>query len=267
MEPDKTAPFELGRGDETCLILHGFTGSPWDVRPLGEALAARGMHVVAPRLPGHGTTPQALLRVTWRDWRDEAVAALRALGGGHRRVAVAGLSMGALLALGLAAEHPDLVRALVLVAPALRFQGARMRLVRQLARTPVLEWARPWVRKTGTDISDPEALAQAPVLPAFPVARLRDLCALQDQATRQVSRVQCPTLVAVAEQDHVVDPEGGHWLARHLTASPSVRCVSLRRGFHVIPRDVDGPLLASEVGDFLARWRHFGEWEPQPAHT
>lgn len=264
MDPRKTAPFDLGRGEDVCLLLHGFTGSPWDVRPLGEALAARGMRVVAPRLPGHGTTPQALLHVNWRDWQAAADSALLALHG-HRNVFVGGLSMGALLALGLAARHPETVKALALVAPAVRFRGPRMFLIRQLARTPVLEWARPWVEKTGTDLSDPEALAEAPVLPAFPVARLRDLCTLQNLAVRDVAHVRCPTLVAVAEQDHVVDPEGGRWLARRLTASPSVRLLSLREGFHIIPRDTAGPRLASEVGDFLEPLRQEEPWEARPA--
>ncbi|WP_164017699.1 alpha/beta hydrolase [Pyxidicoccus trucidator] len=265
MDPRKTAPFDLGQGEDACLLLHGFTGSPWDVRPLGEALAARGMRVVAPRLPGHGTTPQALLHVTWRDWQAAADSALAGLHG-HRSIFVAGLSMGALLALGLAARHPETVRALALVAPAVRFRGPRMFLIRQLARTPVLEWARPWAEKTGTDISDPEALAEAPILPAFPVARLRDLCTLQNLAVRDVAQVRCPTLVAVAEQDHVVDPEGGRWLARRLTAAPSVRFLSLRDGFHVIPRDTAGPLLAAEVGSFLEQWRGAGTtWDARHA--
>ncbi|MBZ4421670.1 carboxylesterase [Myxococcus sp. RHSTA-1-4] len=257
MDPRKTAPFDLGTGEDACLLLHGFTGSPWDVRPLGEALAARGMRAVAPRLPGHGTTPQALLHVNWRDWQAAAEHALHSLRG-HRSIFVAGLSMGSLLALRLAAHHAGVVRALALVAPAVRFRGPRMFLIRQLARTPLLEWARPWAEKTGTDISDPEALAEAPVLPAFPVARLRDLCTLQDRAARDAAHVRCPTLVAVAEQDHVVDPEGGRWLARRLAAAPSVRFLSLRHGFHIIPRDTAGPLLAAEVGSFLEQWRDGG---------
>lgn len=103
-----------------------------------------------------------------------------------------------------------------------------MFLVRQLARTPVLEWTRPWVEKTGTDISDPEALAEAPVLPAFPVARLRDLCTLQTLAIRDAARVRCPTLVAVAEQDHVVDPEEGG--GSHGASPRRRRCASCRCG-------------------------------------
>jgi carboxylesterase len=264
MDPEKTAPFELGRGEDACLLLHGFTGSPWDVRPLGEALAARGLYVRAIQLPGHGTTPEALLRVSHRDWLRAVAQALFSLRD-HRRTFVAGLSMGALLALRLAADYPERVHGLALVAPALRFKGPKMWLLKRLRHAGLLERVKPWVQKTGTDVSDPAVLAEAPILPAFPSARLQDLWTLQDAALEALPRVRCPALVAVAEQDHVVDPEGGRLLARGLTASPQVRFISLKDGFHIIPRDKGGPLLASEVGSFFERLREKAS-SPDGAH-
>lgn len=258
MDPWKTAPFELGHGDEACLLLHGFTGSPWDVRPLGEALAARGLYVKAPRLPGHGTTPEAMLEVDHRQWQQAALEALHSLQG-FRSVFVAGLSMGALLGLHLAARQPERVRGLVLIAPAARFKGPTMALLKSLRHTGLLERVKPWVHKSGTDLSDPAALAEAPILAAFPSARLNDLWTLQEQAVEDAPRVRCPTLVVVAEQDHVVDPEGGRWLASQLTQAPSVRVLSLQEGYHIIPRDKGGPRLAAEVGAFLEPLRGWDE--------
>jgi carboxylesterase len=252
MDPWKTAPFELGRGDDACLLLHGFTGSPWDMLPLGEALAARGFHVKAPRLPGHGTTPEAMLEVGHHQWEEAAQEALHSLRG-FRRVFVAGLSMGALLGLRLAAHNADLVQGLVLIAPAARFKGPKMALLKSLRNTGLLERVKPWVYKSGTDLSDPVALAEAPILAAFPSARLNDLWTMQDAAVADAPRVRCSTLVVVAEQDHVVDPEGGRWLAQQLTSAAGVRFLSLQEGYHIIPRDKGGPRLAMEVGDFLAR--------------
>ncbi len=257
MDPWKTAPFELGRGEDACLLLHGFTGSPWDMRPLGEALAARGFYVKAPRLPGHGTTPQAMVEVNWCHWEDAAREALWSLRG-RRQVFVAGLSMGALLSLRLAAQAPEQVHGLALIAPAISFTGLTMRLLERWRRHPLLGRLKPWVTKDSTDICDDVARAQAPVLPAFPIARLDCLFNLQAAARADVPRVRTPTLVAVAEQDHVVDPDGGRWLARHLVAAPQVRLVTLREGYHIIPRDTGGPRLASEVGTFfdtLRAWR------------
>ncbi len=257
MDLEKTAPFELGRGEDACLLLHGFTGSPWDMRPLGEALAARGMYVRAIQLPGHGSTPEALLSVGHQDWVRAATQALLSLRG-YRRTFVAGLSMGALLSLLLAAGHPERVHGLALVAPAVRFKGPFMWLLKRLRRCGLLERVKPWVQKTGTDLSDPAMLAEAPILPAFPSARLQDMWTLQDAVMESLPRVRSPALVAVAEQDHVVDPEGGQVLARGLTASSLVRFLSLKDGFHIIPRDKGGPLLASEVGSFFDRLREPG---------
>jgi alpha-beta hydrolase superfamily lysophospholipase len=49
------------------LLLHGLTDSPYSMRALAELFAARGWYVVGLRLPGHGTAPAALTRVTWQD--------------------------------------------------------------------------------------------------------------------------------------------------------------------------------------------------------
>ena len=61
------APFNLGDGADACLLLHGLTGAPSEVRPVGEALARAGFRAVGPLLPGHGTTPQDLEVVTRAD--------------------------------------------------------------------------------------------------------------------------------------------------------------------------------------------------------
>src|SRR5256885_14246546 len=51
-----------------CLLIHGFTATPDEMRPLGEALAARGFPVRAVRLAGHGTEVADLAGTRWTDW-------------------------------------------------------------------------------------------------------------------------------------------------------------------------------------------------------
>src|SRR5215831_6705959 len=97
------APFNLGDGPDACLLLHGLTGSPAEVRPVGEALAKAGFRAVAPLLPGHGTSPEDLYVVTRADLLAAARAALLGLSGA-RRLYLCGLSAGALLAIHLAAR-------------------------------------------------------------------------------------------------------------------------------------------------------------------
>lgn len=253
MDVQKTAPFELGRGQDAVLVVHGFTGSPWDIRPLGEALAERGYFVKGIRLPGHGLSPEAMLGVTWRDWERAVFSALDDLSG-HRHVFVAGLSMGALLSVILAAEEPRRVRALALLAPAVRFRGRTNELLRAFQKMPVLHLLRPWVEKDATDLADPVALGQAPILRRWPTERLYDLWTVQDRARAAMAKVKAPALVAISDNDHVVSSEGALELARGLTGSRAVRLLQLDQGFHILPRDFGHERLSREVGDFFDRF-------------
>ena len=90
------------------LLIHGYTGSPTEMRWIGDYLHARGLTVSGPLLPGHGTTPEAMNRCRWTDWTGHVEAALADLRTRCARVFVGGLSMGSLLTLYLAAHHPDL---------------------------------------------------------------------------------------------------------------------------------------------------------------
>jgi len=64
-EPAELQPFRLRGGNRGCLLLHGFAGTPPEVRGLGEHLAANGFDVLAPLLAGHGLTPEAMAQTRW----------------------------------------------------------------------------------------------------------------------------------------------------------------------------------------------------------
>jgi carboxylesterase len=248
----KTGSFTLPpageAGARAVLLLHGFSGSPWEVRPLGEALAARGFHVEAPRLPGHGTTPEALESVTGEDWLAAAQQALLSLSTRFAEVSIAGLSMGGLLALVLAAREPALVRGLVLMAPVMRLRASNARALHRVRNTALVRLLPRWVKKGPTDIELEEVRAQSPQLSRYPLARVLDLFTLQALAQRSVPAVRCPSLVLVALNDRVVDPAGVLALQASL---PRSRLVRLHRGGHIIPRDADRATALSEISEFL----------------
>ena len=94
--------FEAG-SDAAVLLIHGFTGTPYEVRGLGLALAEAGITARGIRLPGHESS-EALNCATRDDWRRAVRAAFLDLKDRYRHVGVAGLSMGGLLSLDLAAD-------------------------------------------------------------------------------------------------------------------------------------------------------------------
>ncbi len=119
---------EEARG--AVLLLHGLTDAPYSLQAVGRALRERGFHVVALRLPGHGTAPGALTRVSWRDWDAAVTLAARhaaSLAGG-KPFYIAGYSTGAPLALLHALRAIDdptvpMPKRLLLFSPAIGVSG------------------------------------------------------------------------------------------------------------------------------------------------
>ena len=76
-------PYELeGHGDKAAhgvLVIHGFTGSPAQLRPMAESINARGYTVSGLLLPGHCTTLDDMARVSWSDYIDSVRAGYDAL--------------------------------------------------------------------------------------------------------------------------------------------------------------------------------------------
>jgi pimeloyl-ACP methyl ester carboxylesterase len=115
-------PFDLPGGPDAALLLHGLTGSPFEMRYLAERLHAAGLRCLGPVMPGHGGDARALQGLPWATWVEGARRELARLDGA-RRTFIVGCSMGALVACALAHALPERVDGLALLAPALAMVG------------------------------------------------------------------------------------------------------------------------------------------------
>ncbi len=105
-------------GSEKCvLLIHGYTGSPYEMRYLAENIHGKtGWTVVVPRLPGHATCGEDFSRTGARDWIRASVDEFLDLRSRCDEVYVGGLSMGGILSAILSAVFD--VKRTVLYAPA-----------------------------------------------------------------------------------------------------------------------------------------------------
>ncbi|HET9597842.1 MAG TPA: alpha/beta fold hydrolase [Anaeromyxobacteraceae bacterium] len=243
------ARFDLPGGPDAALLLHGLTGSPFEMRHVAARLHAYGMRCVGPIMPGHGGEPRALERLSWRDWVDGAAAELRALGGA-RRTFVVGCSMGALVACALAHRHPDRVDGLALLAPALRLAGTA-RLAGLLARrTPLGALLPPVPKLGGSDVRDREMRRRNPTMRAVPLGAVGELVALAHHVDAILPGVVAPALVVASRHDHTVRLAGARRLARRVGSGPA-RLLVLERSYHLVGIDVERDRVADAVAEFL----------------
>jgi carboxylesterase len=200
--PDPSAFFLQGDSAKGALLVHGFTGSPPEMRLIGDYLNERGYTVSAPLLPGHGTEIENMNQRRWPEWAAHVGSAYDALSSVCSRVVVGGLSMGALLSLNLAAGHPE-VPALALYAPAIRVTNWLIYLA------PLMKHFIPVWSKSGTsDLGDPDAELRLWHYRGYPVAAAHELMKLMRHVRRQLPRVTCPAVVFHAAQDkHIREPD------------------------------------------------------------
>jgi carboxylesterase len=240
-------PFDLPGGPDAALLLHGLTGSPFEMRHVAERLHAAGLRCVGPLMPGHGGDPRALQGLPWASWVEGARRELARLDGA-RRTFVVGCSMGALVACALAHALPEKVDGLALLAPALRLAGTA-RLAALLARhTPL---ARAVVPKLGgSDVCDPGMRRANPTMPAVPLSAVGELDLLARHVDRLLPGIAAPALVIAGGRDHTVTLSGARRTARRL-GSAGARIVVLRRSYHLVGIDVERDRCADEVLAFF----------------
>lgn len=225
-----TAPFTADGGPVGVLVLHGFTGSPRTVRPWAEHLAAAGLTVRAPLLPGHGGTWQELAKTGWKDWYAAAERAFTELSARCDQVFVAGISMGGCLSLRLAETQGDRVSGLVLVNPSLAGDSPL------IPFTPVLKYLVRSIPSIGGDIKKPDA--QEGASKRTPVASVATLPAMWRTTVAELSSVTQPVLVYRSTEDHVVGPRSTEVLT---AALPAAEVRPLANSYHVATLDNDAP--------------------------
>ena len=118
------AGFVLGTGEVAVLLIHGLTGTPTELRRVAQGLARDGTCTVyVPTLAGHCGDNSDLQATGWLDWYEGVRKTFAGIRQRHGQVFVGGLSMGAVMSMYLASEHPGQVAGLLMYSTTLRYDG------------------------------------------------------------------------------------------------------------------------------------------------
>jgi carboxylesterase len=233
--------FESQKGDTGILLLHGLSGTPSEVQPLGDYLAEKGISTLGPWLQGHGTSPQDLAKTTWQDWARSAREAFESLRQRCKKVFVGGLSMGALQALHLAGHFP--VAGVISMAAPIRVFDFRFN---GIAFFRFLQWRTS--NLTGGILDSQSSPHQT--YPYVATKNLYELKKLMDHVREDLPYVTAPALVFQGRKDSMVPPPNGDLVYQAL-GSQVKHLLYLDRSDHVVTMDFDKQVLFEKAFKFI----------------
>ncbi|MBB3225784.1 carboxylesterase [Luteibacter sp. Sphag1AF] len=264
----KTAEFIFEGDRNGVLLIHGLTGTPTEMRLVGKGLNRAGFTVVGMQLAGHCGTEDDLLATTWEDWYASVEAAAEELRGRVDHLFVAGLSMGAVLALRLAARRPEWVDGVGVFGATFRYDGW------SIPWTGKFSFLLPWFKRFGIGrkrsfieqppygIRDERLRAQvssamfagdsaAAGLPGNPWHALAEMYALAKDVRRSLAQVTAPCLIAHAVEDDVASVSNAQMVEAGV--SGPVEMLLLGDSYHMITIDRERRTLIDRSADFFQR--------------
>ena len=228
------------------LLVHGYSGSPAEVRELGERLYKQEKYtVLGVLLPGHGTDPHALEHTKWEDWYLAVQAGVRQLQKTCQRVVVIGMSMGSLLTLNAAAEFN--LDAIVVMSTPIYLYDWRVHFLWVAKR---LGWS---VHKGSRVINADKRFNVA--YDCLPIEGVRQTWKLISYCKKHVlTKVKAPCLIVQSKADHTVRPLSARYIYQRI-ASTVKRIYFLEHSRHVVTLYQEREALMTEIIKFIKEQR------------
>ena len=258
-------------GEDAVMLIHGLTGTPAEMRPIAKRLTKQGFSVMCPALAGHCRDANDLRKSKWQDWYNSMSDAFEALAATHRRVFVAGLSIGALLAIKLAAEKGERVAGLGLLSSTFFYDGWNMpRLKRKLLLPMVLysplryflhwnetppygikcERTRAMVHAV-LENRDAQATEKVGIFRTSAVT-IHESNRFIKVAKAALPKVKSPALIVHSTEDDTASLKNAHFVAKRL-GTRQIETFFVNDTYHVVTLDKRRDDIARRMADFFKK--------------
>lgn len=211
------------------LLIHGYTSTPSSLYYLAEQFKKKKYNIELPLLSGHGTKWQDLNTVTCQDWCRDIENALKKLKKRCKKIHVLGLSMGGLLALYLAVQHPEL-KSIIIINHALILKDWRLFFL------PLLRLILPATKAVAADLKDPEADEIA--YEYTPTNGVYEIVKLQKYVKKNLSVIKQPVLIIKSREDHLIPRINVLYTFKRISSTVK-EIIWLDNSYHVATLDYD----------------------------
>jgi len=236
-------PFFMPGGKTGCVLVHGFTGTPKEMRLMGAYLAEHDLTVLAIRLPGHATDIADMKRVRWKDWLASVEDGIDILSNCCENIFVAGLSLGGILSLLTACIYP-INGAIAMATPFSLQSDWRLKFAKQFSII------KPYINKAKSDMIDKDTSKRHVDYDAYPTRSLAEVDAMMHILRAQLTKINIPILLINSRGDPSAPIEHAEQYST-LIPSKDLECVTLEKSGHVVTEDIERQKVFSAALDFI----------------
>jgi len=245
---DEGKPFFFKGGQTGCLLIHGATGTPKEMRWLGEYLASKGYSVLGCRLFGHATDQKDLLRARWYDWFTSVEDAYHILSGTCNQIFTAGISLGGLLSLLFASQFP--VSGLIAYSTPYSMPEKLAVILRPVL--PLISTLWHYFPKGEPDWHDIELHKDHLEYPTYPIRVATELHRLIDEVQKALPTIAAPALIIHSIKDATIHFQHAEKIHEAL-GSRDKELLWLENSGHNMTRDSERDTVFHATAAFIQR--------------
>jgi carboxylesterase len=252
---------ELPGGNHSVLLIHGLTGSPFEMKYLARKLNKAGFTVKGPCLEGHCTTLKNLSKTNWKDWYRSVRESFIEMKKSSDTVSVAGLCMGALLSLHLAYELGSEVAAVSLISTTLFYDGwslpwfkfllpiayyTPLRFIYSYSETEPYGIKNKPLRERIVNLMNNDSIAYIKT----PATSMHELFKLIREVKRELPTITTPALLLHSREDDLTSIKNPDYVEAKI-GSKIVRKIILDDSYHMMTIDNQKDRVAEETIKFF----------------
>jgi carboxylesterase len=247
-----TEPFFL-LGDSSkpaCLLIHGFTGTPKEMRWMGDYLHQRGYTCLGVRLAGHATRPEDMVRSRWTDWTASVEDGYNLLCGLSTDIFLIGLSMGGILSL-LMSTRLNVKGVVAMSTPSRLPTDYPIWLLQFISL--FLKYRPKTKEAPGSGWFDKTAYREHIAYSQNPVRSAAELKKLTIEMRAALTKVTVPVLLMHSKDERYVSSDNMESIYAGLVNAPDKTKLYITGSGHVLPRDASREQVFQSTVGFIQR--------------
>lgn len=230
-------------GNKTgILLIHGFTGSPSEMRYLGDYLKDKNFTVRGVLLKGHGTSPREMRKTNHRDWIKSAEEGYQELAEKCDEIFVVGFSMGGAIALHLAQKYN--IKGIVSLSTPIKILNRQYFIGATVKYLGYIIGVAPKIVKQ----KDPFIISYDKT----PIKCIFSLIQLINIVKSDLHKIEKPILIMQSYGDGTVHPSSANFIYKRI-ASTDKSIIFLHNSGHVITCGCEKDQVFEEVHNFISK--------------